>query len=101
MDEIESRISSYEMALIEVAAHIDQDNLIAAMWGIRSGPMEGIQEKERVIRLRALELLELALERADIHAAMGLHWHESPQGGLDAVRMLQERLGRPHPSGDD
>ena len=101
MDEIESRINSYEMALIEVAAHIDQDNLIAAMWVIRSGLVEGILEEERVIRLRALELLEQALERADMHAAMGLHWQESPQGGLDAVRMLQERLGRRHPPGDD
>ena len=101
MDEIESRINSHEMALVEVAAHIDRENVLAAMRAIRSGLVVGISEDERPIRLRALNLLVAALERADMNAAMGLHWEGPSQAGLDAARMLQERLSRPYPPGDD
>jgi hypothetical protein len=73
MDEIGFRIDAHEMALIDAAGHIDEDNVIAAMRAIRAGLVGGILEDGRPIRLRVLELLEVALQRSDRCAATGLH----------------------------
>ena len=101
MNVIESRINSYEMALIEVAAYLDEDVILAAMRAIRSGITDCIDEQERTIRLQALRLLDLGLERGEIHLARGLRWQEEPESARDALSMLNERLDRPHPPGDD
>ena len=65
MDEAERRLVAHEMALIEVAAHVNRDEIAAAIKAIRSGLVIGITEEERVIRIGAIELLEDALRRDD------------------------------------
>jgi hypothetical protein len=63
MDEIELRITVHELALIEVVAHIDRDNIVEGIKAIRAGLIVGITEEERVIRISAIELLEDAAAR--------------------------------------
>ncbi len=71
MDEIERRVVAHELALIEVAAHVERAHLLAAMQSIRAGCVIGITEEERVIRIAAIDMLEDAMRR-DEPAAMGM-----------------------------
>lgn len=73
--EIELRIRAHELALIEVAAHIDEAALREAIEAIRAGLVMGIGADELVIRAAAIEHLETALARHHPPAA-GMHWRE-------------------------
>jgi hypothetical protein len=97
VNETECRIIAYEMALIEVAAYLDEDIVEAALRAIRSGLVVGIADRERTIRLHAIDLLELANERADMRAATGLRWRESPAPARDAGGIVRALLNPPDP----
>lgn len=71
MDEAERRVVAHELALIEVAAHLDHEHLRAGIQAIRAGFVIGISEEERVIRIAAIELLEDAMQRFE-PTAMGM-----------------------------
>ena len=57
MDEIEQRIAAHELALIEVAAHIDPDHIAEGIKAMRDGLVIGITQEERGIRIAAIDLL--------------------------------------------
>ena len=71
MDEVERRVVAHELALIEVAAHVEREHLSQAIKSIRSGFLIGITEEERVIRIAAIDMLENAMRRFE-PAAMGM-----------------------------
>ena len=73
MDDLAQRIDGYELALIEVAAHLDRAHVIAGLEAIHEGLTEAIGAHERASRLRAIDLLERALARQTTPAA-GLSW---------------------------
>ncbi len=63
MDELSRRVLAREMALVEIAAHMNPVHIRAAMLAIEAGIVDGITEEDRAIRLQALQYLEDALER--------------------------------------
>jgi hypothetical protein len=71
MDEIERRVVAHELALIEVAAHVERSHMLEAIKAIRAGFVIGITEEERVIRIAAIELFEDAMRRHE-PAATGM-----------------------------
>ena len=73
MDDLARRIDGYELALIEVVAHLDRGHLIAGLEAIHEGLVDGINAHERASRLTAIDLLERALTR-QTQPANGLDW---------------------------
>lgn len=71
MDKIERRVVAHELALIEVAAHIEREHLEEAKQAIRAGFVIGISDQERGIRTDAIELLDDALHRFE-HGMVGM-----------------------------
>jgi hypothetical protein len=71
VDEIERRVVAHELALIEVAAHVERGHMLEAIKSIRAGFVIGITEEDRVIRIAAIDLLEDAMRRHE-PAAMGM-----------------------------
>jgi hypothetical protein len=71
LDDIERRVVAHELALIEVAAHVDRAHMLEAIKSIRAGLVIGITEEERVIRIAAIDMLEDAMRRFE-PGAMGM-----------------------------
>jgi hypothetical protein len=63
MNEIERRVVAHELALIEVAAHVERSHMLEAIKSIRAGFVIGITEEERSIRIAAIDILEEAMRR--------------------------------------
>jgi hypothetical protein len=75
MDEVFQRIHSYELALIEVMAHIDREHIIASLISIGEGLFDDLSNEERKIRLGAIILLRTALDHFD-RPGDGMQWQE-------------------------
>ena len=73
MDEVFQRIRSYELALVEVIAHIDREHIIAGLISIGEMLFEDVSDEERKIRLGAIVLLKTALDYFD-HPGDGMQW---------------------------
>ena len=73
MDELEHPIHGHKLALIEVVAHVDRKHILGGMEAIGTGLLDKIAADERVIRLKAIRLLEDAMRRYD-PPATGMHW---------------------------
>jgi hypothetical protein len=63
MNVIERRVVAHELALIEVAAHVERSHMLEAIKSIRAGFAIGITEEERVILIAAIDMLEDAMRR--------------------------------------
>jgi hypothetical protein len=75
MDAVFQRIRSYELALIEVMAHIDREHILAGLISIGEGLFDDVSDEERKIRLGAIVLLRTALEYFD-RPGDGMQWQE-------------------------
>ena len=75
MDEVFHRIRSYELALVEVMAHIDREHIIAGLISIGEMLFDDVSDEERKIRLGAIVLLKTALDYFD-RPADGMQWQE-------------------------
>ena len=73
MDDLARRIDGYQLALIEVAAHLDREHIIAGLEAIHEGLAGAIGAHERASRLQAIDILERALSRRTEPSA-GLYW---------------------------
>ena len=75
MDEVRQRIRSYELAFIEVVAHIDREHIIAGLVSVGEGLFDSIGKDERRIRRGAIDLLKAALDHFD-RPEEGMQWRE-------------------------
>ena len=75
MDAVFQRIRSYELALIEVMAHMDREHILAGLISVGEGLFDDVSDEERKIRLGAIVLLRTALEYFD-RPADGMQWQE-------------------------
>jgi hypothetical protein len=73
MDDLAQRIDGYQLALIEVVAHLDREHLIAGLEAVHDGLVDGIGAHERGSRLTAIDILERALT-LQTEPSLGLYW---------------------------
>jgi hypothetical protein len=66
MDELSRRVLAQEMALVEIAAHMNPIYIRAAMLAIEAGLVDGQTKEDRAIRLQALQYLKDALQRDNL-----------------------------------
>jgi hypothetical protein len=71
---------------LETVAHIDADPIREGMHAVRTGLISGMTEKERVIRLTSLDLLEMAMQRFGNPASV--------LGDLSLAKQLADRIAR-------
>lgn len=65
MTETEKRLAAVELALVELAAWMDPENVRDAMRSITAGLKVRVSEEEAEVRLQAVELLKEGLQRFD------------------------------------
>lgn len=69
MDELEDRLAALELLAVELLADVAADRLTAARERISAGVAGAVDDRERAIRLQALQHLDDALQRHDQFAA--------------------------------